>query len=94
MGDDYESPSQYYGLNIQRNTVTPAVVDASSSRPSGRQLNYEPPDETEADENIKMLADFIKKGKQDNNEPNHYVDLPNTAPPESGKFVQNKILIR
>lgn len=85
MGDEYESPSQYYGLNIQRSTVNPVTaVDAGPSRPSGRQLNYEPPDETEADENIKMLADFIKKGKRNNNEPDHYVDLPNTAPPESG----------
>lgn len=36
--------------------------------------------------NIK-LADFINKGKQGNSETVSYVDLPNTAPPESGLCV-------
>lgn len=48
------------------------------------------PGETEADNNIQALADFIEQGKQGNNEPTHYVDLPNTAPlVESGLYKEN-----
>lgn len=91
LGDEYESPSQFYNANIQKNAVTPVGVDGTASRPSGRQLQFEQPDETEPDENIQMLADFIKKGKRTNEEPDHYMDLPNTAPPESGKCFKNVI---
>lgn len=68
---------------MQQNVV-PNANDSIASRPSGRHLNFESQAETEADDNIRMLADFIKQGKQGNSETVPYVDLPNTAPPESG----------
>lgn len=55
-----------------------------ASRPSGRHLSFESPTESEADDNIRMLAEFIHKGKQGNSETVPYIDLPNTAQTESG----------
>lgn len=83
LGDEYESPSQCYTTNVQKN-VAPSANDSIASRPSGKHLNFESQAETEADDNIRMLADFIKQGKQGNSETVSYVDLPNTAPPDSG----------
>lgn len=87
LGDEYESPSQYYSVNMQP-TVS-HINDTVAPRPTGRALTYEQPGETEADKNIQALADFIKQGKKGNNEPAHYADLPNTAPFESGLFNQH-----
>lgn len=54
-------------------------------------LTYEQPaasGDTEVDANIQALADFITKGKQGNDRQQHqYVDLPNTAPHESGMLI-------
>lgn len=85
LGDDYESPSHCYTVSMQQNVTD--VSDSITSRPSGRQLNFESAAESEADDNIRMLADFINKGKQENSETVPYVDLPNTAPPDSGLCV-------
>lgn len=89
MGDEYESPSQCYRANLQPEppNVLPDKNDNAFGRPAPRQLEYESPAETEADENIQMLADFISKGKRENNECVQYADLPNTAPLESGVCV-------
>lgn len=86
LGDEYESPSQCYRANLQPEATNAMAhkTDNAYGRPAPRQLEYELPAETEADENIQMLADFINKGKRDNNEFVQYVDLPNTAPLESG----------
>lgn len=71
---------------MQKNAA-PSANDSIASRPSGRHLNFESQAETEADDNIRMLADFIKQGKQGkNSETVSYVDLPNTALAESGSF--------
>lgn len=82
LGDEYESPSQCYAANMQQNVTI--ANDSIATRPSGRHLNFDTPAESEADDNVRMLADFINKGKQGNSETVPYVDLPNTAPPESG----------
>lgn len=65
-----------------------------TSRP--RTLHFDSPAEDEADENIQMLADFINKGKRSSSDHAQYVDLPNTAPPDSGLFfvVINAISIK
>lgn len=55
-----------------------------SIRPTGRHLEFDPPDESEADRNIQKLADFIKNRNQDDDA--SYDALPNTVPPESGKL--------
>lgn len=68
--------------------------DSVASRPSGRQLHYDTTAETEADgaEAIQILEDMINKGKQANNsETIPYVDLPNTAPPDSGLYTIHSI---
>lgn len=62
------------------------VNESIIARPAGRMLSYDPQGETEADQNIKALADLINKNKEGNNEPLNYVDLPNTAPPDSGNL--------
>lgn len=88
LGDEYESPSQCYNVNMQQAGPAPVSVpnlnDSIAPRASGRQLHYDSPEEPEADENIQMLADLIKKNKENNTEHVQYVELPNTAPPESG----------
>lgn len=88
LGDEYESPSQCYNANMQNETAhtSETVVATRSTAHTGRQLHFDSPAETEADQNIKMLADFINKGKRNSNDHAQYVDLPNTAPPESGLF--------
>lgn len=82
MGDEYESPSQCYTANMQKNVTS--ANDSIASRPSGRHLNFESQTETEVDDNIRKLAEFINKGKQGNSETVPYIDLPNTAQTESG----------
>lgn len=82
LGDEYESPSQCYTANMQPHTNE--SVATRSTAISGRQLQFDSPAESDAEENIQMLADFINRGKQDNNDHAHYADLPNTAPAESG----------
>ncbi|XP_055297166.1 DNA topoisomerase 2-binding protein 1-A [Sitodiplosis mosellana] len=85
LGDEYESPSQCYNSNIQPDVSH--VNDSVVSRPTGRVLNYDQPGtsgETEADEHIQALADFISKGKQGNDQQQQqYADVPNTATFES-----------
>lgn len=71
-------------MNIQSDT---RVNDtAATGRSTGRKLQYDTPVEAEADANIQALADFIKKNKQQNNEPDHYTDIPNSMPADSGKL--------
>lgn len=83
LGDEYESPSQCYTMNMQHDT---RVNDSVVSRPiHGRTLQYDPPVETETDAHIQALADLCNK-KQDNHEPEQYVDYPNTMPADSGKL--------
>lgn len=92
MGDEYESPSQCYNSNTHQDVSH--VNDSVVSRPTGRALTYEQPAEsgdTEVDANIQALADFITKSKQGNDRQQHqYVDLPNTAPHESGMLIISK----
>lgn len=96
LGDEYESPSQCYNSNMERDVshVNESVV----ARHTGRVLTFEEPGtsgDTEADKHIQALADLISKGKQDNDRQQHqYADVPNTAPHESGtifprKYVEN-----
>lgn len=100
LGDEYESPSQCYNSNMQQDVSH--VNDSVVSRPTGRVLSYDQPNtsgDTEVDANIKALADFINKGKEGNDrQQHHYIDLPNTAPLESGwsnrnsfNFINNSI---
>lgn len=65
------------------------------TRPTGRVLTYEQHGDTEADANIQALADLIKRNREENNEQIPFIDLPNTAPPESGKsifYVKNYLI--
>lgn len=70
-------------MNIQADA---RVNETVATRSTGRKLQYDPPAETEPDENIQALADFINKNKEHNNEPDHYADVPNSMPPDSGKL--------
>lgn len=66
------------------------VDDSMVARPTGRVLTFEEPGapgDTEADEHIQALADFISKGKQANDrQQQQYDDVPNTIPHESGNI--------
>lgn len=88
MGEDYESPSQCYAGNTQDVSQINESIRLVSH---GRKLNYEASDDTEADRNIKKLADFIKNRNQEEIAYEQNLALPNTIPPESGMF---KILFR
>lgn len=81
MGDEYESPSEY----------------SNESCSNELEFSYHSSQGTDADKAIKDLADFIKRGKRDNNkfELEHHVDLPETAAlQESGECIKNYVYNR
>lgn len=60
--------------------------DISDIRATSRVLTYDQSGETETEDPARALAAFIKQSKETKNEPIQYVDLPNTAPPDSGAY--------
>lgn len=63
------------------------VDDTMVSKPTGRQLNYDAPNEAEADRNLQKLNEFISNRPKSEDNHIHEIIIPESMTVESGNFL-------